>query len=149
MSKDVITINLYNKPSPSTYLMHHGIKGMKWGVRRTPEELGHKPKRIVEKAEIPGIIKVTVTGHQSTPKHAAPNSIADHIGKDGKVDARTYYDERGIKAKDIHITDHGNPNQHQTVPHVHEYSWNDDLSRSEKITRNLTDEERKENKDIL
>lgn len=24
------------------YLMHHGIKGMKWGVRRTPAQLGHK-----------------------------------------------------------------------------------------------------------
>lgn len=23
-------------------LRHYGIKGMKWGVRRTPEELGHK-----------------------------------------------------------------------------------------------------------
>lgn len=23
------------------YLEHHGIKGMRWGVRRTPEELGH------------------------------------------------------------------------------------------------------------
>lgn len=24
------------------FLMHYGIKGMKWGVRRTPEQLGHK-----------------------------------------------------------------------------------------------------------
>ena len=27
-------------------LYHHGIKGMKWGVRRTPEQLGHPPKKV-------------------------------------------------------------------------------------------------------
>jgi hypothetical protein len=26
------------------YLKHYGVQGMKWGVRRTPEELGHIPK---------------------------------------------------------------------------------------------------------
>lgn len=26
----------------NTYLAHHGIKGVKWGVRRTPEQLGHR-----------------------------------------------------------------------------------------------------------
>lgn len=25
-------------------IYHHGVKGMKWGVRRTPEQLGYKPK---------------------------------------------------------------------------------------------------------
>lgn len=24
------------------FLEHHGIKGQRWGIRRTPEQLGHK-----------------------------------------------------------------------------------------------------------
>ena len=35
-------------------LCHYGVKGMKWGVRRTPEELGHKPR--VAKDEKPAIM---------------------------------------------------------------------------------------------
>jgi hypothetical protein len=27
-------------------LYHHGVKGMKWGVRRTPEQLGRREKRL-------------------------------------------------------------------------------------------------------
>ena len=27
-------------------LYHHGIKGMKWGIRRTPAQLGHKPSKL-------------------------------------------------------------------------------------------------------
>lgn len=30
--------------STQAILVHHGIKGMRWGVRRTPEQLGHAPK---------------------------------------------------------------------------------------------------------
>ncbi len=33
---------LYSWEYDSNYLEHYGILGMKWGVRRTPEQLGHK-----------------------------------------------------------------------------------------------------------
>lgn len=37
----------------TNYLQHHGVKGMKWGVRRTPQQLGHeiKKRRAQKKAE--------------------------------------------------------------------------------------------------
>lgn len=140
-------MDFYNKLYPAL-LLHYGVKGMKWGVRRTPEELGHKPKSTVAKTDKPGIIKTTVSGHSPPPKQSAPNSVTDHIGKDGKVDIRTYYDENGIKSRDIHTTDHKNPKQHSGA-HAHDYTWNDDLSKSDRNTRELTDDERKENEDIL
>ena len=38
-------------------LYHHGVKGMKWGVRRTPAQLGHKTtsskkKKVVRKVKV-------------------------------------------------------------------------------------------------
>lgn len=33
-------------------LEHYGIKGMKWGVRRTPEQLGHKTKKLKKKNRV-------------------------------------------------------------------------------------------------
>lgn len=138
----------YEKPTPFECLMHYGVKGMKWGVRRTPEELA-RAREGVEKTDKAGIIKTTISGHSSTPKQAAPNSIVDHVGKDGKIDVRTFYDSKGRKAVDIHTTDHGHPKQHDEIPHAHEYQWNDDMSSSERTTRPLTDKERRENEDIL
>lgn len=34
-----------------TELFHYGVKGMKWGIRRTPKELGHKKQKSKEDAK--------------------------------------------------------------------------------------------------
>lgn len=36
--------NIYTSSISSDFISHYGIKGMKWGIRRTAEELGHKVK---------------------------------------------------------------------------------------------------------
>lgn len=35
--------------SSEVALEHYGIKGMKWGIRRTPEQLGHKISKLKRK----------------------------------------------------------------------------------------------------
>lgn len=36
--------SFYHSTVSSDYIYHYGIKGMKWGIRRTAEQLGHKIK---------------------------------------------------------------------------------------------------------
>ena len=108
----------------------------------------------IAKSNNPAIIKAdkVVTGHEGTPKAYEPNSVVDHIGKDGKVDKRSFYDESCLKSKDIHTTDHNNPKKHpygNHGEHAHDYEWDKDERLKNKTTRELTDRERKENDDIL
>ena len=129
-------------------LYHYGVKGMKWGVRRTPEQLGRKKSK-VEKTDKPGIVKITFRGHKSNPKQLSPNAIADRISGYGVISERSFYDSNGWKYKDIHTRDHGNPKRHFGGPHVTEFKWKENGELNYKFSRELTDEERKENDDIL
>ncbi|WP_306479851.1 hypothetical protein [Mediterraneibacter sp.] len=93
-----------------------------------------------------------IKGHKGAPKKAEAGMVIDHIGKDEKVDARTFYGGSNLKTKDIHTTAHGNPRQHpygKHGEHVHDYTWGDDERLKNKTTRELSEEERKENRDIL
>lgn len=45
MSEVSIQPEVNQSPKMNEFLNHHGIKGMKWGVRRTPEQLGHATAR--------------------------------------------------------------------------------------------------------
>ena len=102
----------------------------------------------------PGIITPTeiVTGHSGTPKTAAPFSIIEHRDDSGKATGRTYYGANGYKKKDIHIDDHGNPKMHpfgKHGEHADTYGWSADGLSCSRRRRELTEDERKENADIL
>lgn len=43
------TNDVYVAESFDDYLEHHGIKGMHWGIRRTPEQLGHRVSKARER----------------------------------------------------------------------------------------------------
>lgn len=94
----------------------------------------------------------TVSGHEATPKTYRPNTVIDHIGNDDKTDVRSFYGDTGTKDKDIHTTDHGNPKRHkygQHGEHAHDYNWDIDGRLKDKTTRELTEKEKHENRDIL
>lgn len=50
------------------HLEHYGIKGMKWGIRRTPEQLGHKPSSKKKKSSIGSALKKAGSAVASTSK---------------------------------------------------------------------------------
>ncbi len=94
----------------------------------------------------------TISGHSGTPKQSNPNDVIDHLDENGSIDSRGFYDSNGMKNKDIHTNDHGNPKWHNYGihgEHAHDYEWNEDGSLNNKTTRELTKEERKDNGGIL
>lgn len=100
-----------------------------------------------------GIIKAdkVIKGHKPPPKTGEPNSVVQHEKNDTIIN-RTYYNDRGFIEKGIDFTDHGRPDKHpygEHGEHAHDYKWDDDGNPISRSTRELTEEERKENRDLL
>ena len=98
-----------------------------------------------------GIIKVTKTTKTTkTTTSAVPNSITQWAGKNGGI-ARNYFGNDGRQAKQISNNGHGHKKESafgEHGEHAHDYFWEDKkLTRGE--ARELTDQERKENGDML
>ena len=66
--------------------------------------------------------------HTSTTKNPGPygdkNSSIDILDKDGNIKTRRWYDQNGKAYRDVDMTNHGNPKEHQEWPHEHTWKWN-------------------------
>ena len=82
--------------------------------------------------------------------NGTPDSVTQINGKNGSV-SRNYYGADGKQSKQISNNNHGNPKQHPYGvhgEHAHDYQYAEDGTVSRPM-RELTDQERKENEDIL
>ena len=90
--------------------------------------------------------------HPSIPKTYKPYAVIETRsvkGSETQID-RTFYDESGNMVRQIHSGPHARLDKHPygiNGEHAHDYFWQN--GKPIKITRELTDEERKESRDII
>lgn len=80
-----------------------------------------------------------------------PNSITQKINSKGGID-RNYYGGNTRQSKQISNNDHGHKVESgygEHGEHAHDYIYDDDGNLIGRSIRGLTDEERRENSDIL
>ena len=139
------------------------------GLRTQPErsmaqgfgakEVGQTAKVVAKYSKVryhkDGTVVVTDdrTG-ESHPRVGArylPNAVVDYLSQDGKQKNRTFYDSYGRQIKQISNGPHGNPKNHphgENGEHAHDVMW-EDGKIVKRTKRELSENERKENADIL
>lgn len=108
-------------------------------------------EKAIESGKIVSVNSSTV-GHTPPGRIGTPNTIVQHDSVNGEVLARAYYDDRGLKNKEVHFTNHGRPDKHPyglKGEHAHDYSFDDKGKFVSRSTRELSENEREENLDIL
>lgn len=111
--------------------------GKNSGIIKTITNAAGNPVNIVSQSD------VKTTGE--------PNTITQTINEKGVI-SRNYYGENGKQTKQITNHNHGNSKNHpygKNGEHAHDYIYNSEGKLIERPKRELTDDERKENSDIL
>lgn len=89
---------------------------------------------------------ITEGSEHKVPYIGTANSVFDNY-KGGKLESRRYYGQDGKPRLDIDMTDHGNPKQHQVVPHYH--GWSSTTGRDSEHDKELTTGMKIANEEIL
>jgi len=100
-----------------------------------------------------GTVVVTDTWkeHRSIPMTYRPNAVVETQFPEKQID-RIFYDGQGRLTVQVHSRDHGSPKLHpygKRGEHGHDFIRDENGKIIGRTTRELTDEERKENGDIL
>ena len=133
------------KLPPNDVLVHHGVKGQKWGVKNGPPYPIERNNKLVNAAgqQILQVTRISLSGE--------PNSITQVKNKNGGI-TRNYYDDTGRQSKQMSNHNHGNSKKHpfgKHGEHAHDYIYDNDGNLISREPRDLSPEERKENDDIL
>ena len=108
----------------------------------------HKYKNTVAKSKPKGIIKVKNSELQNgLPIKGEANSIVDKTDDAGNTLQRRIYGSDGMAIVDFDTSDHGLPKAHPTGAHKHVFNYKRKNARGKPLK--LSDEELKENEDII
>lgn len=94
---------------------------------------------------------LTRSVHPRSASVYKPFAVVDSLSQNGRQRDRVFYDAEGRQVRQISSGPHGNPSRHpfgQHGEHAHDIVWTDGKITARPV-RELTDEERKENADIL
>ena len=89
--------------------------------------------------------------HPKVSAEYKPYAVVDVLSQKGKQTDRMYYDADGRQLRQVSSGAHGNPKRHaygRNGEHAHDIIWKDGKIAA-RLARELTEQERKENADIL